>query len=86
MTEPGPPKAIKVIKVEQRKISLNITDTDTPNGDIAGYVFKLRYQIYPDTDYREQTTFLLKIASRFYDLQHHIVPGDYIFQRFFLQF
>nr|XP_022295059.1 phosphatidylinositol phosphatase PTPRQ-like [Crassostrea virginica] len=74
-TEPGPPKAIAVINVEQRKISLSITDTDTPNGDIAGYFFKLRYKIYPDTDYMERTTFQLKTASSIYDLQHHIVPG-----------
>ena len=30
LTEPGPPKAIEVINVGQRIISLNITDTDTP--------------------------------------------------------
>nr|XP_022293460.1 phosphatidylinositol phosphatase PTPRQ-like [Crassostrea virginica] len=74
-TEPGPPKAIEVINVGQRIISLNITDTDTPNGDIAGYVFKLRYKIYSDTDYMERTTFLSKTASSIYYLQHHIVPG-----------
>ena len=85
LTEPCPPKAIEVIKVEQRKISLYITDTDTPNGDIAGYVFKLRYKIYPYTDYMERTTFLSKTASSICDLQHHIVPGDEIFQRFFLK-
>ena len=87
LTEPGPPKAIDVINVGQRIISLNITDTDTPNGDIAGYVFKLRYQIYPDTDYMEQTTYLPKTASSIYDLQHNIVPGDYIFpKKWFWQF
>ena len=78
LTEPGPPKAIEVDEVKQRRISLKITDTNTPNGDIAGYVFKLRYQIYPDTEYMEQTTFLPKTAFNIYDLQHHIVPGDYI--------
>ena len=81
MTEPGPPKAIEVINVGQKIISLNITDTDTPNGDIAGYYFKLRYKIYSDTDYMERTTFLSKTASSIYDLQHHIVPGDNIFPK-----
>ena len=81
MTEPGPPKDIEVINVGQRNISLKITDTDTPNGDIAGYYFKLRYKIYSDTDYMERTTFLSKTASSIYDLQDHIVPGDYIFPK-----
>ena len=81
LTEPGPPKAIKVINVGQGIISLNITDTDTPNGDIAGYYFKLRYQIYSDTDYMERTTYLPKTASSIYDLQHHIKPGYYIFPK-----
>ena len=83
LTEPGPPKAIEVIYVGQRNISLNITDTDTPNGDIAGYVFKLRYQIYSDTEYMERTTYLPKTASSIYVLQHHIKPGDYIFAKKF---
>nr|XP_022293817.1 fibronectin-like [Crassostrea virginica] len=73
--EPGPPKAIDVINVGQRTIFLKITDTDTPKGDIAGYVFKLRYQIYPDTYNMEQTTYLPKTASSIYVLQHHIKPG-----------
>ena len=81
LTEPGPPKAIDVINVGQRTIFLKITDTDTPNGDIAGYVFKLRYQIYPDTDNMEQTTYLPKTASSIYVLQHHIKPGYYIFAK-----
>ena len=81
MTEPGPPKAIDVINVGQRNISLKITDTDKPNGDIAGYHFKLRYQIYPDTEYMERTTYLLKTASSIYVLQHHIKPGYYIFTK-----
>ncbi|XP_056014637.1 receptor-type tyrosine-protein phosphatase H-like isoform X3 [Ostrea edulis] len=47
-TEPYPPQHVEVVGVGQHNISLNITDTDMPNGDIIKYIFKLRYKIYSD--------------------------------------
>lgn len=78
ITEPGPPTAVEVVDVGQRNISINVTDTDTPNGDIVGYSFHIMYKLYPDeTEYMENANFLHKMMSNIYVLERHIYPGIY---------
>eukprot|EP00105_Crassostrea_gigas_P002871 XP_011415548.2 PREDICTED: phosphatidylinositol phosphatase PTPRQ [Crassostrea gigas] len=75
-TEPGPPTAVEVVDAGQRNISINVTDTDTPNGDIIGYRFHIMYKFYPDeVTYRVNTDFLRKMMSNIYVLERHIYPG-----------
>lgn len=74
--EPGPPTAVEVVDVGQRNISVNVTDTDTPNGDIIGYRFRIMYKLYPDEmEYMVKTDFLNKMNSNIYVLERHIYPG-----------
>uniref|UniRef100_K1PXK6 Receptor-type tyrosine-protein phosphatase O n=1 Tax=Magallana gigas TaxID=29159 RepID=K1PXK6_MAGGI len=74
--KPGPPTAVEVVDVGQRNISINVTDTDTPNGDIVGYSFHIMYKLYPDeTEYMENANFLHKMMSNIYVLERHIYPG-----------
>lgn len=75
---PGPPAAVKVLDIGQRNISINVTDTDTPNGDIRGYRFHIMYKLYPDEmEYNVKTDYLDKMTSNVYVLQRHIYPGTY---------
>lgn len=78
IAEPGPPVAVEVVDVGQRNISINVTDTDMPNGDIIGYLFHIMYKLYPDEmTYRVNTDFLHKMISNIYVLERHIYPGTY---------
>lgn len=75
-TEPGPPAAAEVVDIGQRNISINVTETDMPNGEIIGYRFHLWYKLYPDeTEYRVNVVFLNKTMSNIYVLKRHIFPG-----------
>lgn len=80
IAEPGPPTAVEVVDAGQRNISINVTDTDTPNGDIIGYRFHIMYKFYPDeVTYRVNTDFLRKMMSNIYVLERHIYPGTYFY-------
>uniref|UniRef100_A0A8W8J8N7 Fibronectin type-III domain-containing protein n=1 Tax=Magallana gigas TaxID=29159 RepID=A0A8W8J8N7_MAGGI len=75
-TEPGPPTAVELVDVGQRNISINVTDTDTPNGDIIGYRFHIMYKLYPDKmGYSVKVKLLNKMNSNIYVLERHIYPG-----------
>lgn len=79
IAEPGPPTAVEVIGIGQRNISINVTDTDRPNGDIIGYRFHVMYTLYPDEmEYRVNTDFLNKMNSNIYVLERHIYPGTHL--------
>nr|XP_034332814.1 tyrosine-protein phosphatase 10D isoform X2 [Crassostrea gigas] len=75
-TAPGPPAAVEVIDIGRRNISINVTDTDMPNGDIVGYHFHIMYKLYPDEiEYTVKEKFLDKMISNVYVLKEHIYPG-----------
>lgn len=65
-----------MIDIGQRNISINVTDTDMPNGDIRGYLFHILYKLYPDeTEYMMEVDFLPKMMSNIFVLTKHIYPG-----------
>ncbi|XP_052707588.1 tyrosine-protein phosphatase 10D-like isoform X2 [Crassostrea angulata] len=75
-TVPGPPVAVEVVDVGQRNISINVTDTDMPNGDIIGYLFHIMYKLYPDEKgYIVKVKLLKNMNSNIYVLERHIYPG-----------
>jgi uncharacterized protein (DUF2141 family) len=74
---PEPPKRVAVVGAEQRNITLNITDTDMPNGDIQRYIFKLSYKFYSDDDdykIERKEVALDKTESSIYTL-NNLMPG-----------
>lgn len=78
ITVPGPPVAVEVVDVGQRNISINVTDTDMPNGDIIGYLFHIMYKLYPDEmGYSVKVKLLKNMNSNIYVLERHIYPGTY---------
>ncbi|XP_062582145.1 uncharacterized protein LOC134243923 [Saccostrea cucullata] len=64
----------------QRNITVNITDTDMPNGDIIQYIFQLTYKVYRDEPDRHGVIILAKKDSGIYMLElqrhGHIFPGE----------
>lgn len=79
IAEPDPPAAVEVIGIGQRNISINVTDTDRPNGYIEGYRFHIMYKLYPDEmAYRVNTDFLHKMISNIYVIERHIYPGTHL--------
>lgn len=74
--EPDPPAAVEVVEVGRRNISINVTDTDMPNGDIIGYNFHIMYKVYED--YQTRIDFLRKTSSGIYVLHNNIKPGIFL--------
>ncbi|XP_062582171.1 receptor-type tyrosine-protein phosphatase F-like isoform X2 [Saccostrea cucullata] len=63
----------------QWNVTVNITDTDMPNGDIIQYIFQLTYKVYRDEPDRHGMIILPKSYSGIYILEPkrhgHIFPG-----------
>ncbi|XP_062616409.1 uncharacterized protein LOC134278098, partial [Saccostrea cucullata] len=79
-TEPSVPRPPTYVGANagQRNITINITDTDMPNGGIIQYIFQLTYKVYRDEADRHGVIILPQKDSGIYILESqrhgHIFP------------